>query len=375
MARLAAFAPRAGRAYAAGRNADLGEEGGTATSALSPYVRRRLILEREVVDAAEAAHGPAAADKFVQEVFWRSYFKGYLETRPLVWTRYRAEVAAGEARLGAESGLRRAYEAAVGGRTGIACFDDWAAELVATNWLHNHTRMWFASIWIFTLGLPWALGADFFMRHLIDGDPASNTLSWRWVAGLHTRGKAYAARAENIHRYTGGRYAPTGLNESPRALVEDEVVSPVALPAAEGPPSGDVALLLHLDDLCVESLELGGARVVRVAGLVAHAEGAAEAVVAADLEAMGDGSERAAARFGCPVVGVGDGWAEGLPVVTAWAPVGPSASALPAGVRRVRRPWDELAWPRATRGFFSAQGRDSAGVGGLERGSAPHPPH
>ncbi len=352
MARLEAFAPRAGRAYAAGRNADLGEDGGTATSALSPYLRRRLILEREVVDAAVAAAGAGAAEKFVQEVFWRSYFKGYLETRPSIWGDYRALVAAGEERLAAEAGLRAAYEAAVGGRTGIECFDDWAAELVSTNWLHNHTRMWFASIWIFTLGLPWALGADFFMRHLIDGDPASNTLSWRWVAGLHTRGKAYAARAENIHRYTSGRYSPTGLNESPRALVEDEVVSPATLPAAEGAPSGDVALLLHLDDLCVESLDLGGARVVRVGGLVAHADGAAEVVREADREAMADGLERASAFFGCEAVAVGDGWAEGLPVVTAWAPVGPSASALPAGCRRVRRGWDELAWPRSTRGFF-----------------------
>ena len=50
--------------------------------------------------------------------------------------------------------------------------------------MHNHVRMWFASIWIFTLNLPWQLGADFFMQHLLDGDPASNTLSWRWVAGI-----------------------------------------------------------------------------------------------------------------------------------------------------------------------------------------------
>ena len=51
--------------------------------------------------------------------------------------------------------------------------------------------MWFASIWIFTLKLPWQLGADFFMQNLLDGDPASNTLSWRWSAGIHTKGKNY----------------------------------------------------------------------------------------------------------------------------------------------------------------------------------------
>ena len=89
-----------------------------------------------------------------------------------------------------QSGLRRAFEGAVTGSTGIDGFDDWARELTHTGWLHNHARMWFAFIWIFTLELPWALGADFFLRHLVDGDPASNTLSWRWVAGLYTRAKS-----------------------------------------------------------------------------------------------------------------------------------------------------------------------------------------
>ena len=70
--------------------------------------------------------------------------------------------------------------------------------------------MWFASIWIFTLKLPWVLGADFFLCNLIDGDAASNTLSWRWVAGLHTKGKHYLARADNIERFTSGRFAPYG---------------------------------------------------------------------------------------------------------------------------------------------------------------------
>ncbi len=339
LARLADFIPRAGRAYAAGRNADHGPDGPTATSALSPYLRRRLILEREVVDAAIAAHGASAAEKFVQEVFWRSYFKGYLETRPWIWTDYRALVTE------AKPAQHRAVEAALEGRTGIDCFDDWARELVSTNWLHNHARMWFASIWIFTLGLPWALGADFFMRHLIDGDPASNTLSWRWVAGLHTRGKPYAARAENIRRYTGGRYAPSGLNERPVALDEPPPAPAVELPQADS-VSGEVGLLLHLDDLHPESLPLDGARVVRVAALLAHADGAAEPVREADRAAMADALARACAHFGCE-----EGPLDGLPVVTAWAPVGPSASTLP-NCQRIRRSWDDQAWPRSTRGFF-----------------------
>ena len=96
-------------------------------------------------------------------------------------------------------------------RLALSGFNAWSAEPAKPD-IYTIMRVWFASIWIFTLKLPWRLGADFFYRHLLDGDAASNTLSWRWVAGLHTRGKPYAARADNIATYSGGRFTP-GLNE------------------------------------------------------------------------------------------------------------------------------------------------------------------
>ncbi len=350
--RLAAIVPRLGRTYSGGRNTDRGPAAETATSALSPYLRRRLLTEREVVAAVLDRHEPPVAEKFVQEVFWRTYFKGHLETHPALWTSYLGHVAAGRDQLATSSGLRRVHDDAVAGRAGIEGFDDWAREIVETNWLHNHARMWFASIWIFTLRLPWALGADFFLRHLIDGDPASNTLSWRWVAGLHTRGKPYAARAENISRHTDGRFSPEGLDEDPVALTEPDLAPLTRLPSPEPPPRGDAALLLHLDDLHPESLPLEGARVARVGGLLAHAEGAVERVRTADREAMSDALARASAHFGCPATPATAGWNDGLPIVAAWAPVGPSAAALPPSCARVRREWDTLSWPRATRGYF-----------------------
>ena len=365
LVRLGAFAPHMGHAYATGRNTDFGPEAEASTAALSPYLRRRLVLEQETVDAARDAHG-TVAEKFVQEVFWRGYFKGYLETRPELWTAYQRLAAEGHARLADNAGLRHAYQRAIDGRTGIEGFDDWARELTAANWLHNHARMWFASIWIFTLKLPWALGADFFMRHLLDGDPASNTLSWRWVAGLHTRGKPYAARAENIQRYTDGRYNPAGLNESPAALQEPDPPPARALPRSDTPPGGDVALLLHLDDLHPESLPLGRARVQRVGGLLAHADGAVDRVQQADRDAMADAMARAAAHFDCPANLIEEGWAADLPVVTAWAPVGPSAARLPPALR-VRRSWDELVWPRSTRGYFQVKAAIPAILQAVER--------
>ncbi|TPG36395.1 deoxyribodipyrimidine photolyase [Roseomonas nepalensis] len=352
---LALAIPRAGRAYAEGRNTDRGPGTAPSTTALSPYLRRRLLLEEEVIDAALAAHGSQEAGKFVEEVFWRSYFKGYLETHPSVWTDYLRLVTEGRNGLATQSGLRRVFEDAVAGRTGIDGFDDWAREVVETGWLHNHARMWFASIWIFTLRLPWALGADFFLRHLLDGDPASNTLSWRWVAGLHTRGKHYVARAENIRRFTDGRFSPSGLDEHPTPLDEATSHPTILLPSPDPLPNGEVALLLHLDDLHAESLPLGDARVARVGGLLALASGAAEPVRRADEVAMNDALARAAAHFGCPAGPAADGWNDGLPVVTAWAPVGPSAEALPNACARTRRRWDDLVWPHATRGYFQVR--------------------
>ena len=207
LTRLNRFLPHAGRDYASKRNYD----DIAHVSALSPYIRNRIITEDDVLKATLARHSPQAAEKFIQEVYWRTYWKGWLELRPAVWDGYRTELNAALNRIQTESGLRQEWEAACKGETGIDCFDHWAQQLAQTGYLHNHARMWFASIWIFTLRLPWTLGADFFMRHLIDGDAASNTLSWRWVAGLQTIGKTYLARPDNIAKYTNGRFNPAGL--------------------------------------------------------------------------------------------------------------------------------------------------------------------
>ena len=247
---LREFVPRAGSAYARDRDHDLGAVRDNV-SGLSPYLRHRLVTEREVLGTVLAHHSPAAAQKFVQEVFWRTYWKGWLEQNPEVWRRYRHDV--GELVAG---GLPPAFEAAVAGRTGIPAMDAWVRELVETGYLHNHTRMWFASIWIFTLRLPWQLGADFFYRHLLDGDAASNTLSWRWVAGLQTRGKTYLATTANIARYTEGRFAPEGLATTARALDEAPLPARTAIDPDDvtGTIGERAGLLLHEEDLEAVSL-------------------------------------------------------------------------------------------------------------------------
>jgi len=85
--------------------------------------------------------------------------------------------------------------------------------------------MWFASIWIFTLELPWQLGAEFFMQHLYDGDPASNTLGWRWVAGVQTQGKHYLASEWNINKFTNNRFQNIKLNEDVPPILSNKTYS------------------------------------------------------------------------------------------------------------------------------------------------------
>ncbi len=369
LARLADFTPRMGRIYAAGRNHDPGPGERRDVSLLSPHVRHRLVTEQEVVAAAVARHGPQAAEKFIQEVFWRSYWKGWLEQRPSVWTRFLAE------RDRALADPPPGYEAALRGQTGIDCFDAWVRELVETGWLHNHARMWFASIWIFTLRLPWTLGADLFLRHLLDADAASNTLSWRWVAGMQTRGKHYVARAENIARYTGGRFDPRGqLDEDPESLDDGPAPPPSPILPVAPPPDGPALLLLHEDDLHPESLELGPAKIVAVAAVAApqarSPQGCAPAAAAFTEAAVDDAINRAGAQFGVPAQRVGIAEVAGVAeyhaarfVVMPHAPVGWTTQALAAlgpalaargiGLHVVRRAWDARCWPHATRGFFA----------------------
>lgn len=178
-------------------------------SLLSPYIRFRLITEREVLLAALGGYPFELCEKFVQEVVWRTYWKGWLERNPQVWLSYLKAIARYHSEEARRSEfLVEPYERAVRGETQLSFFNDWVLELVSTGYLHNHVRMWFASVWIFTLRLPWELGAHFMYRHLLDGDPASNTLSWRWVAGLQTVGKSYLATASNIERYSEGLWRP-----------------------------------------------------------------------------------------------------------------------------------------------------------------------
>ena len=232
--------------YSKNRNYDFGPERRSNVSVLSKYISHRVINEYDVIGSALSSYPLSKIEKYIQEVFWRIYWKGWLEHRPMVWSDYLSYTYS--------DNNNTDYNNAIEGTTGIACFDSWVAELKDKNYLHNHTRMWFASIWIFTLNLPWQLGANFFMRHLFDGDSASNTLSWRWVAGLQTVGKHYLATASNISKYTNNKFEPKNLNEDASPLTDNKIYNIQDINYTNTEQSSD-SLIMFDNDLSLKDSE------------------------------------------------------------------------------------------------------------------------
>ena len=201
--------------YSRLRNFDFGPDKRENVSCLSPYVTHGIINEVEIIKKSLAKFSFSKNEKFIQEVLWRTYWKGWLELRPNVWTDFLLELSNIREKFKDDPNYLRA----INGETNIECFNEWVIELKNTNYLHNHARMWFASIWIFTLNLPWQLGAELFLQHLYDGDAASNTLGWRWVAGIQTQGKHYLASEWNIKKFTNNRFQNIKLNENATPMV------------------------------------------------------------------------------------------------------------------------------------------------------------
>ena len=207
--------------YSKLRNFDYGPDNRSNISCLSPYITHGIISEKEVIKKSLNKFSFSKNEKFIQEVLWRTYWKGWLELRPNVWTDFLIELK----KIKEDFQNNQTYKNAIEGKTNIECFNYWINELKENNYLHNHTRMWFASIWIFTLDLPWQLGAEFFMQHLYDGDAASNTLGWRWVAGVQTQGKHYLASEWNIKKFTNNRFSNIKLNENAPPKISEKKYS------------------------------------------------------------------------------------------------------------------------------------------------------
>ena len=205
--------------YSKLRNFDFGPEKRSNISCISPYVTHGILTEVEIIKEVLKKSLFIKNEKFIQEILWRIYWKGWLELRPTVWSDYLTNLK----KKKLEFKDNQNYLNAIKGKTNIECFNQWVIELKEFNYLHNHTRMWFASIWIFTLNLPWELGAELFLKHLFDGDSASNTLGWRWVAGIQTKGKHYLATEWNIKKFSNNRFDKIKLNEKIIPVLIDKI--------------------------------------------------------------------------------------------------------------------------------------------------------
>ncbi len=193
LARLADIQPGS---YAASRNYLSG-----AVTRLSPYLRHGVLTLAEVRDFALRRVSRADdATKFVTELAWRDY-----------WQRLYAELGSGiwldrEAYKTGHQGYGRDLPEDIReARTGLACMDTFARELHESGYLHNHARMWMAAYVVHFRRVRWQAGAAWFLEHLLDGDPASNHLSWQWVASTFSH-KPYFFNRENLEKYTGGIY-------------------------------------------------------------------------------------------------------------------------------------------------------------------------
>jgi deoxyribodipyrimidine photo-lyase len=206
---------------------------GGAVTRLSPYIRHGVLTLAEVRDAvfarlqtmeppptavqaelfasdARDSAGPhrwsaaqrKAGEKLIAELGWRDYWQrlwhrwgdGIWDDREPLKTGHPVDSYAPElpADLAAAS-------------TGLACIDAFAAELMGTGWLHNHARMWLAAYVVHWRRVRWQAGARWFLQHLLDGDPASNNLSWQWVASSFST-KPYIFNRANLERFSSGRF-------------------------------------------------------------------------------------------------------------------------------------------------------------------------
>ena len=235
--------------YSKLRNFDYGPDNRSNISCLSPYITHGIINEKEVIKKSLNKFSFAKNEKFIQEVLWRTYWKGWLELRPSVWTDFLIELK----KIKGDFQNNQNYKTAIDGKTNVECFNYWVNELKENNYLHNHTRMWFASIWIFTLNLPWQLGAEFFMQHLYDGDAASNTLGWRWVAGVQTQGKHYLASEWNIKKFTNNRFSNIKLNENAPPKISEKKYSILKQDFTNPENIDQNNLIIFENNLCFET--------------------------------------------------------------------------------------------------------------------------
>jgi deoxyribodipyrimidine photo-lyase len=285
----------------AGKGNGVGDSASPTLPPSSVDVGHRLVLESEVLRAASRGD---AAGEVERGLAWQGFARGWLAYRPRAWTDYRRSVEESLAKVESRAAARRPYLQAVLGETGIERLDRWANQLISTGELEMTARLAFASAWIFSLRLPWVIGADFFDRHLLDSNAAFNLCSWRWVAGLD-RETPFLIDAAAFESLGGTSEDAATLSVRADALVDPQRRNPrppESLAAITDAPG--TGLLVLGNDLCLEHSPLRPLHVRAVAGgwpsRLSDAMRLAEPVAEFGREGIADALRRASSHFQAP---------------------------------------------------------------------------
>lgn len=220
------------RRYADSRNHIAG-----AVTRLSPYVTHGVIPDGELFALWRTRFGLTLDDALLRQLAWRGFFHHV--------RRHLGDAILADLHPPAHAPQARYRHAlpddVLTARTGVRVVDESVRQLYATGWLHNHQRLWLASYCVHLRKVHWRIGADWMVGHLLDGDLASNHLSWQWVAGTFSS-KPYLFNSANVARFapqlaSPGSVLDTGYEALAELAASDRDVgpSPGAWPATPPP--------------------------------------------------------------------------------------------------------------------------------------------
>lgn len=190
-----------------------------AVTRLSPYIRHGVIQLVDVRDQALNIACAKTSEKFIQQLAWREYWQRlYKEFPERIWHDVEG-YKTGFSPSDYKDELPRDIAL---GETGIASIDGFIAELLSTGYIHNHVRLYLAGYVCHWRRVKWQAGAKWFLEHLLDGDTASNNLSWQWVASTFSH-KPYYFNLENVEKFSGENVDTSMANNMPLVGTYDEL--------------------------------------------------------------------------------------------------------------------------------------------------------
>jgi len=191
-------------------------------SRLSCFIRHGMISLNQVRNIAlDRVRVPDEAEKFIQELAWRDYWRRVQHAHPdWIWQdveAYKTGYTAADYADHLDDDIRE-------GRSGVAAIDDIVTLLKTTGYIHNHARMYLAAYIVHWRRIKWQAGARFMLEHLLDADMASNNLSWQWIASTFSR-KPYIFNLDNMHKYAGSKINTSKDGNRPLDASYDELTA------------------------------------------------------------------------------------------------------------------------------------------------------